>query len=344
MTAIEHAESHQVTIILTTSPTPSAPSTELVSACLTSIPSALATAPLIVSCDGFTVCTHPAHLAGGRLKKGQIPQRLADAYPTYLNNIKTLLWGDAYASSTDLVIDDPTPGGAVHSRLTTADNRDIEVIQHARHQGFAFSVKHALRSVRTPLVLVMQHDWIFDLTPPLAALTSILAMEPEVRYITFTSRFSHNYTHSRGNANARLKTVLDHAAALRPARPLRADLIACLHFFDRPHLAAVAMYRDLFARERIRRGDFLEDTVGARYAGGISGAKDGEEAVRVWTGIGAWMYAPEEGMVRVLRHLSGRTVLGEEEQRKKIEAYRRGEGRKGVDDTVHEGASSAPGP
>ncbi|KAK4942499.1 hypothetical protein LTR10_017795 [Elasticomyces elasticus] len=307
------ASSGDLTIILTTSPTPSIPSTELICGVLESLPPTLALIPLIITFDGFTICQNENYI-DGRLKRGQIPARMAEAYPDYIHNVKRLFTQDELQPSTDVRTDALV--------FKSHSSRDVTFIQHQRHQGFALSVKSALRYCTTPLVMVLQHDWVFEILPPISQLLQILRHEEEVNYITFVARYSTRYEHKMSKSNARLRAVLHTTKALRRGRELDSDLVACLHFFDRPHIAVVKMYRELFENyPRLRHGEFLEDSIGTKFSNAIRNASTNEEAILAWNTIGTWMYAPDGGLSRGLRHTSGRTTLTETEQKARIAAY-----------------------
>ncbi|KAI1612356.1 hypothetical protein EDD36DRAFT_436752 [Exophiala viscosa] len=302
-----------LTIILTTSPTPSIPSTELICGVLESLPSLLALVPLIITFDSFTICQNENYV-DGRLKRGQVPARMAEAYPDYIDKVKRLFAQDEPQPATDVRTDALV--------FKSHQSRDVTIIQHQRHQGFALSVKTAIRYCSTPYVMVLQHDWVFEISPPITQLLQILRDEQEVNYITFVTRYSKRYEHRMSKSNPRSRAVLDTTKGLRRGRELDSDLVACLHFFDRPHLAVVQMYRDLFDNyPGLRPGDFLEDSIGTKFSNSIRNACTNEEAIAAWNTIRTWMYAPNRGESRGLRHTSGRTTLTGTEQKARIAAY-----------------------
>lgn len=302
-----------LTIILTTSPTPSIPSTELVRGVLDSLPPALALVPLIITFDGFTICRNENYI-DGRLKRGQVPAAMAEAYPEYIDNVKRLFTQEDLEPDTDMRTD-----ALVYK---SHHSRDVTFIQHQRHQGFALSVKTAIRYCTTTFVMVSQHDWVFETAPPISQLLQLMTDEPDVNYVTFVARLSKRYEHRMANSNARCRAVLHAAKTLRRGQHFESDMVACLHFYDRPHLAVVQMYRDLFEDyPRLRPGEFLEDSIGTKYSNSIRNASTDEEALLAWKTIGTWMYAPDGGLSRGLRHTSGRTTLTETEQKARIAAY-----------------------
>lgn len=311
----EHISPELLTIILTTSPTPSAPSTELVTSVLKSLPSSLYKLHLIISFDGYTI----SQSGRGRLKKGQIPQSMADAYAPYIENVKLLFSATVTSEHFD---------GKMHTFVSEVHNPTdmhgghITFIRHKYRQGFGFSVKAALEYCKSPNVLVMQHDWIFvPPHPPISDLLNILTTEEEVNYITFVARLTVGYINSTGKHHNQKKAVFEASRQLRSTRPYCNDLIACLHFFDRVHLCAVSLYRKIFASKVVRRGDFVEDTMGCQYLSLIVSAASDEESVKQWLTFGCWMYYPGDGTDVAIRHLSGRTNLVKVEQEARVKNY-----------------------
>lgn len=304
-----------LTIILTTSPTPSAPSTELVSSVLSSLPLPLYKLDLIISFDGFTISKNNR----GRLKKGQIPQSMADAYAPYIENVKALFNTEVTPERFD---------GRMHTFVSEAQSPSsvhgghITFIRHKFRQGFGFSVKAALEYCKSANVLVMQHDWIFiPPQPPLIDLLNIMTTEEEINYITFIARQTVGYKEATGKNHNLKKAVFAASLRIRSNRPYPNDLIACLHFFDRPHLCTVSLYRKVFSSKAVRRGDFIEDTAGCQYLSLIVSASSDEESVLKWLTFGCWLYYPRDGADIVIRHLSGRTNLVKVEQEARVKNY-----------------------
>lgn len=305
-----------LTIIITTSPTPSAPSPELISSVLGSMPASVHKLNLIITFDGFTISSDDR----GRLKKGQIPQAMAETYPAYIENVKSLF--DTVVTSESF--DDKTNAyvSEAHNLSSSMHGGHITFIRHKCRQGFGFSVKLSLEYCKTPHVLVMQHDWIFVTPiPPLHDLLHIMITEDEVNYITFIARQTVGYKKSTGKYHNQQTSVFEASLQLRSDRPRPSDLLACLHFFDRPHLCSVSLYRKIFSLNVVRQGDFLEDTMGCKYLSTIVSAPSNEESVRKWLAFGCWIYYPGDGTAVAIRHLSGRTNLTKTEQAERVKNY-----------------------
>lgn len=304
-----------LTIIITTSPTPSAPHTELITSVLNSLPTSLYKLDLIISFDGYNISQNNR----GRLKKGQIPKSMADAYAPYIENVKSLF---------NTIVTPEHFDGRMHTFISEASNPSsmhgghITFIRHKFRQSFGFSVKAALNYCKSENVLVMQHDWIFiPPHPPLVDLINIMTTEAEVNYITFISRLSVRYEYSFGSNHNRKKAVFSASRQLRSNRPYPNDLIACLHFFDRPHLCSVALYSKIFSCNVVRRGDFIEDIMGTQYLRSIVTASSDDESVQKWLTFGCWMYYPGDGTNIAIRHISGRTTLVKKEQEELVKKY-----------------------
>lgn len=315
----QYISSQLLTIIITTSPTPSSPSPELVESVIGSLAPELSSLPLIISFDGFTI-SHNDRRAGGRLKRGQVPQAMADMYPAYIDNVKGLC-----QASCSSEIEDPRMHTYISSSQRTHTDGSTSPVTFVRHkfrQGFGFSVKAALTYCKTPLVLILQHDWVFtSLEVPIHSLVQILQEEEEVNYITFIARQSLCYERSRGESHHRYRAVFEAARALRKGRTQEHGLVSCLHFFDRPHLCKVSLYSEIFRQGIIRRGDFLEDTLGTAYLMSIANGKDDAASIAAWRKLGAWIYHPGKGDQVAIRHTSGRTSLTKSLQEERIRSY-----------------------
>ncbi|UJR35083.1 hypothetical protein I4U23_027858 [Adineta vaga] len=291
-----------LTIILTTSPVPSAPLPDLIKKTLASLPQSLSSVPIVITFDNFTIASNEQ----GRLKKGSVPQDLADRYPAYIKNVCEL-FGNINHSSNDL-----------ECSVLSNSVRNVTFLVLKKRNGFAFSVKIALNYIKTPYVMILQHDWLFTIHPPMSHLLSILQTENEVKYISFVARMSLNYETSRGHSHHYYRHIFSEARNLRVDRLLSNDLIACLHWFDRPHLCSVETYRQIFNLSIVKRGDFLEDTFGIDYIKNISNASTKQIAFYEWQKWGAWLYYPDDGKILTVCHQHGRKNLLGERQEKKI--------------------------
>ncbi|KAI1177811.1 hypothetical protein F4777DRAFT_540432 [Nemania sp. FL0916] len=200
-----------VTLIITTSPTPSAPSTDLISDILASFKRHCAA---LLSCRVIVVLdTYDRIGACMRLKKGQITPEGAAAVEVYKRNVKDLIlahWCPCPYSCPHHATNSNSEGngekreGEEETNTATAsqfftqssslaeygnprlpDNhvaltilqtpgRRVTFVEPAARLGFGLAVREALRRVETPYVWVQQHDWPLVRDIPLADLVGVM--------------------------------------------------------------------------------------------------------------------------------------------------------------------------
>ncbi|CAK7215178.1 hypothetical protein SCUCBS95973_002393 [Sporothrix curviconia] len=168
-----------LTIILTTSPTPSAPATDLVAAVLASFRAhcpALLACPVIVVFDTYDRVGKQL-----RLKKGCVTPVEAANYDAYKANVKSLVketWPGKEAADrgeeteqgqaeygSPFIADNSVP-----FTLTRAAGGRVAFVEPAMRLGFGLAVRTAVRAATTPYVWVQQHDWTLAADIPLAAM------------------------------------------------------------------------------------------------------------------------------------------------------------------------------
>ncbi|ORY86079.1 hypothetical protein BCR37DRAFT_390877 [Protomyces lactucae-debilis] len=298
------------TVILTTSPIPSCPSTELLEESLHSLPAVLKQANLVIVFDT------PSRLAEqSRLKKGWVAPEIANVYPEYISRVKNLFG--------------PVGTGWFEHKASVSRPQDeqfksrVVFLQPDRRMGFGWAVHLALKFVATPLVLVLQHDWIFRCClDSMGDLIDIMLQESAVQYITFITRGTQRYLSTTVTSHANFQGVFDQFSKDPSMERIASlGLVPCMHFFDRPHLCNVDTYQKVFATRICKRGQFLEDSFGTCYLTGIQQAKGKEEAFAAWQEFGCFLYCPEDGSNIVLSHTHGRLVLEKKAQMERIQAY-----------------------
>lgn len=165
-----------LTIILTTSPTPSAPSTDLVATVLASF---RAHCPALLACPVIVVFDTYDHVGPQlRLKKGWVTPVEVANYDTYKENVKQLVvnvWGGRGGETTvetgqaeygsPMIADNAVP----FTITRTAGGR-IAFLEPSQRLGFGLAVRTAVRAAATPYVWVQQHDWTLAADIPLAAM------------------------------------------------------------------------------------------------------------------------------------------------------------------------------
>ncbi|KAH6842683.1 hypothetical protein B0I37DRAFT_382553 [Chaetomium sp. MPI-CAGE-AT-0009] len=356
----EDAVADLLTLIITTSPTPSAPSTDLISQIFASFREFC---PELTRCRVILVLDTYDHISStARLKKGHVTAEGARNYAEYKDNAKRLIL-EEYAPDRkshhlqDLVedYDEAEYGSTAYAQQTNAvplaitktQDERIIFIEPLQRLGFGLAVRSALRLTETPYVWIQQHDWalVSDIPlrpllatmqqhsqPTAAGLDDVETAKVPIKYVCFPSVRMLEYARS------------DHVMQFPALRALtnlhkqnftvKADdgsaakipLTPLFFWHDKPHVAETKHYlAQLFPdRAALPRGAFIEDTIGHRAR---TEMKDGQ-----WKKWACWLYYPDEGKRLCMRHLKGRTWRGAEgELAQKLEYMRLNQGDKVFD-------------
>ncbi|KKA29996.1 hypothetical protein TD95_003826 [Thielaviopsis punctulata] len=311
--------SDQLTVIITTSPTPSTPATDLIEAIIVSFQNHC---PLLLTCTVIVVCDTFERIAPIlRLKKGQATPEIAAAYTIYKQKLQTLIlsqWNNGCSpnaipiQSTD-VAEYGSPGQThTNTALTISEFPGVTFIEPRDRLGFGLAVRSALRRVATPYVWVQQHDWALDAGVPIAPILSVMRAHDAtpgapVRYVCLPS------VRMLGYASSMLAEK--HPVLRRLTAELKGDYVAqhgtvaltpMFFWHDKTHVASTQHYlqRVFPSRLAMPRGAFIEDTIGHRARDQMK-----EGMFEKWA---TWMYYPNDGRGLCLRHLDGRMWKGVE--------------------------------
>ncbi|KAI1391775.1 uncharacterized protein F4822DRAFT_105254 [Hypoxylon trugodes] len=315
-----------LTVIITTSPTPSAPLTDLISAILSSFRSHCGD---LLSCRVIVVLdTYERIAPQARLKKGQVTPEGAKTFELYKQNVKELILKEFDQENGEQSLDysqgeaefgfsNVETNTAPLSILQTVDGR-VTFIEPSKRLGFGLGVRSALRLAATPFVWVQQHDWPLVSNIPLQPLLDIMKSTEgdesmPVRYVCLPSVRLLSYAESahveqfpvlRGLTLSLKRNFVTQSGADVPLTPM-------FFWHDKPHLASTEHYlRRIFpTRLSILRGGFIEDTIGHRARNQM---KEGN-----WAKWATWLYYPDNGRKLCLRHLQGRTWEGVEKESEK---------------------------
>ncbi|KAK4031191.1 hypothetical protein C8A01DRAFT_42325 [Parachaetomium inaequale] len=329
-----------LTLIITTSPTPSAPSTDLLSQILISFREHC---PGLAECRVILVLDTYDHISStARLKKGHVTAEGARKYAEYKENAKRLILQE-YASSRhghredDLLEEygEAEFGSTAYAQQTntvpltitkTEDGR-IVFIEPLQRLGFGLAVRSALRLTETPYVWIQQHDWALVSDLPLGPLLAIMqqhsqpsaadlddfeAVRVPIKYVCFPSVRMVEYArsdHVMQFPALRALTNLhkqNFTVKSEDGNHVKIPLTPLFFWHDKPHVAETAHYLDqvFSTRAALPRGAFIEDTIGHRAR---TEMKDGH-----WRKWACWLYYPDEGKQLCMRHLKGRTWRGTE--------------------------------
>ena len=215
-----------LTIVITTSPIPSMPSTALLQTCLSSLDN-VGKCPIIIVCDAIgQVRDDPPNW-----KKGQVRPHHVKAYSEYVDNVRT---------------------------IADAQQRPCQLLSLSTWHGCALALQAALKLVSTRFVMLVQHDQIFLRDFDVRGVLGAMRAQPEViRYVGIPSRTTLRY-----RARAAERFGLDLPALSLPEH-LREPLLPLLMWFDKPHITSCAHLQHLYATTRgLVPGCFLEDVIG----------------------------------------------------------------------------------
>ncbi|GFF79245.1 hypothetical protein IFM61606_01139 [Aspergillus udagawae] len=313
--------SDRLTVIITTSPAPSNPETDLIASVLQSFQqhcAGLTDARVVVIFDTFARITSQP-----RLKKGHASPELVESYELYKSNIKELILQTYHhvQDCQDQAVSQSHGNaefgfdGGVELLITQTDDHMVTFIEPTTRLGFGLAVRSALRVVETPYVWVQQHDWALVADIPLDPLLEIMqGSECEgddavpVKYVSFPSVRMKRYAVSphvtEHPALRELTTSLKRDFVIQTQPEKKISLTPLFFWFDKPHVASTAHYlaRVFPTPLAMRRGEFIEDKIGQRAR---TQMKEGQ-----WAKWATWLYYPDEGDLLCLRHLMGRTWRG----------------------------------
>ncbi|KAK0616744.1 hypothetical protein B0T14DRAFT_588969 [Immersiella caudata] len=188
-----------VTLIITTSPTPSAPSTELLDQILQSFERHC---PTLSECRVILVLdTYDRVGSASRLKKGQVLPEGAACFEQYKENAKRVILEHYSRNSENLNDDDGYNSSApdlmsvsyaeaeygadtyhqttnaANLTITRTQDHRITFIEPAQRIGFGLAVRSALRLATTPYVWIQQHDWSLVSDIPLGPLLDLMIQQ-----------------------------------------------------------------------------------------------------------------------------------------------------------------------
>lgn len=321
-----------LTLIITTSPTPSAPSTELLSAVIQSFHKHC---PVLLQCRIIVVFdTYDRIAPKSQLKRGSVTVDEAHAFELYKVNVKQLVV-DEWLQGREAVFAQST-GKAEYGSPHCVENsvsfvvsqtrdRHVTFIEPEPRLGFSLAVRSALRATTTPYVWLHQHDWTLVTDIPVAPILGVMqASEADpavpVRYVGFPSVRMLSYAIQTDTLRfPALKALTaglkrDFQAAAHPDSPV--PLTPLFFWHDKPHIASTAHYlaRVFPSRFAMRRGEFIEDTVGQRARKQM---KEGH-----WHKWACWLYYPGDGKTLCLQHLDGRFWRGAEAEERQKEMWK----------------------
>lgn len=249
-----------VSVIITTSPVPSNPSTGMLQCVLgnLSLIPPLERAKKLLVCDGYAVVGHgrkPKH------KAGRITADDAERYGQFKHAVRALVAAATAACDKDVGgprsdVGGSRGGSSVGNGGSIGLFAHLQVLELVEHVGFGHAVKRALDEVDTDFVLVLQHDQQFIRGFALAGVLRAMTLYPQrLKYVGLCSATTQHYEHSvLSKYGLRLQRTCEFGVPLMPL----------IFFYDKPHICSRRYYQEVIFGEDspVRRGDFIEETHG----------------------------------------------------------------------------------
>ena len=346
-----------LTVILTTSPTPSAPSTDLVGSVLSSFE---AHCPALLACSIIVVFdTYDRIGPQLRLKKGTVTAVEAAHYETYKANVRQLVqetWGRHAGlpreEAVRLGVDHVEEGSAEFGSPFLRDNSvkfttthmsssaklpRISFIEPEARLGFGLGVRTALRAATTPYVWVQQHDWSLAADIPIAPMLGVMQAsqtrvsdaearlrlldreDAPIRYICLPSvRMLRYATSAHATEFPVLRSITSTFKQSFAAGAGNSLPLTPLFFWhDKTHIAARDHYLKSIFPSRLALS--RGDFIEDHI--GQRARSQMKEDAAAWKRWATWQYYPDEGSKLCLRHLQGRTWRGEQQEQSMRDHY-----------------------
>lgn len=265
----EDGLSSELTVILATSFTAACPATKLIEATVSSFGfvGGLSSCRLVVVADGYRVSSRR------RTKAGRLLESDAAPYTAYVQALRDL---------------------AAHAPASSPWSR-AHVLELPSHHGFGWAIKAALESglVKTPLILVVQHDRSFMQAFDMVRAVRCMLADERVKYLLLPTRSTTNHA----------QTIAHRCNVHLPQIQVLGTTLQQLGFWwDSTHLATVEHYRDFVLKQRcVKRGTFPEDTLGRQMLDAVK-----EHGLAGAAPYGAYVWDDEGGEeCRTVGHLNG---------------------------------------
>ena len=269
-----------VTVVVTSSPVRSNPSTRLLLECLASLDrhGGLASCRKLIMCDGFKVRKR------SQRKVGVVTDEEAVLYREFVRKVACLCRG--------------------HAAL-----RRTRVVRLARRQGSAYAIREAVQAhVKTPFVIIVPHDCVISRPVKLDAVAEMMHAHPQqINYVKLTGPSTATYAD---------KVFSQYGVRVEPTREFGGDLalIPMVRYMDNVALVRVSYLRDTIfvPGSGVRRGTFIEDTYG-KHTQMHAWTGSAEFAAKRPPRNGCFLLA--DGTAEpMMRHLDGKTYLDPEQR------------------------------
>lgn len=273
---------HKISVIITTSPIQSHPSTDVIDQTIKSLQLVIpefenGTVKTFIICDGCKTTENKMFY-----KSGIVSIEKKNDYDKYIDQLI-----EKYPN--------------------------FDVIKRDQHYGFAKNIEYCLERVVTPYVLIVQHDWIFVKSVDLDKLVKIMDEYDDVKYINFISSSTTNFL-DRFHDFAKVKP---DEFLNKYSDKYKIPIIPLPFWYDKPHLCQTNYYKKILSSKYYNYAtkkqepvkSFVEDTYGHIILNDIKA-----NGIKAHKKYGTFLYYenPEEP---VLLHIRGRNYRTDEQKK-----------------------------
>ena len=255
-----------LTIIITTSPIASHPSTMMLDTLLSTFKlvgcAELLECRKIIVCDGYNPPMARSKTRNPKYRRRKnISVREAANYELFVRRLRddqaehtgrSLSHVDDYTHEEKEEEEEEEEGksigiGSRVDRIQRRASESTDILAFGRGQrlGFALALREAIALVETDFVMVVQHDWAFLKSFPLKRIVRAMCQFPEIKYVGLKSKSSLNYVETACVRNPELRTeMVNHEPKYGlPLYPL-------LFWYDKTHICSTAHYRNFVFRDQ----------------------------------------------------------------------------------------------
>ncbi|KAL0487432.1 hypothetical protein AKO1_000836 [Acrasis kona] len=272
----------RITVVVTTSPTRSNPSIDVVKTVFDSFKKVQGVHECrkILVFDGYDIAKENQKTL---FSSGRISLEEEVAYNQYKQNVMELIANDDSFKNT-------------------------EALMLTERMGYSWALKAAMKFVNTPYVFSCQHDYAFTAQdiPTLDILNLMDQHKDLINYVGFMS--GSNVTYLQQIESTVIKLNKQNIPFTLKFPDDKVPLVKLNFWFDKNHIGRVDYYRRIVVSDGrciVRRGDFVEDRLGQLIRKRV--AVGGDEAHSIF---GTYWYHPMPA-TPALRHLDGRRYLAD---------------------------------
>ena len=281
---------NKLTVVITTSPIPSNPHTDMIIATLKSLDLVgLKYYKKLVYCDGYIISNKNTY------KSGRITKEKALDYEDFIENLKKYA-KDEKSSNIEII------------------DYETDINSNPVRNGFAINIKRSLLRIKTPYIMVVQHDHQFIRKVDINSIINGMELsKPLINYIGFMSKSVQKLYQNlsrMGKFWSDLQPLIAPKSTITEEKILNyyykkygLNLMPLNFWYDRIHIVRTEYYKNYVFNEKesgVKVKNFIEDSFGQKEMNDLK--KYGLDAFKKYNSF--ILYDSKESAVV---HVSGRT-------------------------------------